>query len=437
MLTLIDRMLLDRLQRNAFQFFECYSDPHTGLVADVGLPGSPSSIAATGFAVSCYPIAVQHRWWTRDEAVARTLKLLRFLAECDQRSHVDATGHRGFYYHFLDMTTGRRTWDAELSTIDTAILFCGLLTAASFFSSHNAPEQEIRDLVRFLYDRVEWDWALDGNQCLSMGWRPETGFLPYSWRGYDESLPLYLLALGSFTYPIGRPSRDAWGSTFSWTGSSDAPLLHAGPLFIHLFPQAWLDLRDIHDPLFGDRDTDYFRNTQRAILQQIGYARENPLGFAGYSANLWGLTAADGARRINRVNGRKVRFLGYVARAVPYGPDDGTIAPWAPLACLPFLPAESLRSLHHLLEHYGDMLIDGRFPEALNATLFDRKGRSRWRSSRVLGIDQGLVVMMIENFRSGLNWELTKGIEPIRNGMVKAGMQGSWCSSGTSAQDAA
>ena len=222
-----DRFLLDWLQGHAIRYFLSEWNPSTGLIADSTMPGAPCSIAATGMGLGMYPVAVERGDISRTEAAERTLTVLRFLHRSVQDSAPDATGHRGFYYHFLDMSTGRRVWECELSTIDTALLVAGVLAAAAYFADETAPEHEIRRLADALYHRVDWRWALDGGATLTHGWRPETGFLPYRWQGYDEAMILYLLALGSPTHAISPESYQAWTSTFVWrrstTGTCSTP----------------------------------------------------------------------------------------------------------------------------------------------------------------------------------------------------------------------
>lgn len=189
------------LQHETFRYFLHETSPVNGLIADKTEPGWPASIAATGLALASYPIGVDRSFMSRDDAVERTLKVLRFFWNSPQGTEPDATGYRGFYYHFLDMQTGRRAWDCEVSTIDTTFLLAGALTARIFFDGDTEEEQEIRALAEALFRRVDWQWAQNGGETVSHGWRPETGFIPYRWEGYDEALLLYVLALGSPTFP--------------------------------------------------------------------------------------------------------------------------------------------------------------------------------------------------------------------------------------------
>ncbi|OOG73895.1 hypothetical protein B0E45_06315 [Sinorhizobium sp. A49] len=417
---------VDRLQAAAFDYFLRYSDAETGLVADTSLADAPSSIAATGFGLSCYPVGVERGWIGRGEAAKRVLTTLRFLQQCRQGSDARATGYRGFYYHFLHMKTGERVWQSELSTVDTALLVAGVLTAAAYFTGEDATETEIQVLSEKLYAQVDWHWALGRGETLTMGWRPPGRFLKYRWQGYSEALLLYVLALGAPHHAIGPEHYRVFTAAYDWTTVDGAPHLRAGPLFIHLFPQAWLDLRGLRDPPMRDKATDYFENTCRAIDLQRQYAEDNPRGFAGYDRDGWGLSACDGPKGRQRlVDGRWQRMLGYAARGAPGGPDDGTLAPWAPVACLPFDADASQSALAAFENRYPDLLCEGRFPGGFNPSLRG-SGPDGWVDDRVVGLDQGLVVMMIENARNGFVWRLTRDISAIRRGLERADFRGGW-----------
>lgn len=420
---------VDRLQAAAFDYFLRHSDPETGLVADTSLADAPSSIAATGFGLSCYPIGVERGWISRNEAAKKILITLRFLAQSRQGRDPLATGYRGFYYHFLHMKTGERVWQCELSTIDTALLIAGVLTTAAYFADEDAAEVEIRTLSEKLYARVDWHWALGRGETLTMGWRPPGRFLKYRWQGYSEALLLYVLGLGAPHHAIRPEHYRTFTDAYNWATVDGAPHLPAAPLFIHLFPQAWLDLRGLRDEPMREKETDYFDNSIRAISLQRQYAERNPGGFAGYGSDLWGLSACDGPTgRLRLVDGRFQRMLGYAARGAPDGPDDGTLAPWAPVACLPFSAEASGAALAELQGRYPDLLCEGRFPGGFNPSL-QGAGPEGWVDDRVVGLDQGLVVMMIENARNGFVWGLTREIPAIRRGLQRADFRGSWLES--------
>ncbi|WVT72128.1 glucoamylase family protein [Sinorhizobium chiapasense] len=422
---------IDSLQRAAFGYFLDHADPATGLIADTSLPGAPSSIAATGFGLSCYPIGVARGWISRREASRRVLTALRFLSESRQSRDQRASGYRGFYYHFLDMRTGERTWRSELSTVDTALLIAGCLTACAYFSGEDAVEGEIRRLAEGLYARVDWRWALNRSDTLTMGWRPPGRFLKHRWRGYSEALLLYVLALGATDHAIGPEHYDVFAEGYDWIPADGEPHLHAAPLFIHLFPQAWLDLRAVGDRPMRERGTDYFANTRRAIALQRDHARRNSGRFAGYGEQLWGLSACHAPRgRLRLADGRWQRLFGYANRGAPFGPDDGTLVPWAAPASLPFDPDASRAALGHIAASYPGLLKEGRLPGGFNPSL-PGDGPEGWIDERVVGLDQGLVVMMIENWRSGFVWKLTRSLPAIRRGLQRAGFEGGWLATET------
>ena len=423
-----DTDLIDRLQKAAFDYFLEHSNPETGLIADHSLAGSPCSIAATGFGLTSYPVAVERGWISRTEAMSRTLAALRFFAGSEQSRKPDATGYKGLYYHFLDMQTGRRAWRSELSTIDTALLIAGMLAAASYFDRQDPDETDLRRLAHDLYARADWQWALNKGETLTMGWRPSRGFLKYRWKGYSEAIILYILALAAPHHPVQPAHYRAFGDSHEWLTVDGRPYLYAAPLFIHLFSHIWIDFRGIQDEFIAARQTDYFENTGLAIEAQRHYAARNPEGFYGYSQDVWGLTACGGPNRPRRLrDGRRRAFLGYSARGVPFGPDDGTLAPWAALACLPFTPEKAMTGLRTVLDAYPGLLRDGRFPGAFNPSL-PGEGIEGWVQDREIGIDQGLLVTMIENHRSGFVWGLMRTSPVLRTGLDRAGFSGGWLS---------
>jgi hypothetical protein len=326
------------------------------------------------------------------------------------------------------MTTGQRVWQSELSLIDTTLLLAGVLTASVYFSEDTPEETEIRERADTIYRRIDWQWARGGEATARQGWKPESGFLHYGWDGYDEATILYVLGLASPTHPIPENSYVRWTATYQWENIYDYEYLYAGPLFIHHFSQAWIDFAGIRDQFMREKDSDYFENSRRAIHVQREYARRNPYGFAGYGKDYWGITANDGPGfKTLKIDGRERRFLGYAARGVPYGPDDGTIDPCGTLASLPFAPALTLSALRHFCERYPDMIRDSRLPSGFNPTL-SGDGRSGWVSEGYFGLDQGIVVLMIENYRSQLIWNLMRRCPYIGSGLRRAGFTGGWLS---------
>lgn len=434
-----NQKLLDLLQIHALRYLLDEVDPHTGLVADSTSPGTVCSIAAVGMALATYPIAAGRGLITRSEAAARTLRLLRLFRDSAQDEAADATGYRGFYYHFLDMRTGRRAWQSELSTIDTALLLAGALAAAAAFDGQAEDEQAIGAIAEALYRRVDWQWALDGGPTLTHGWRPESGFLPYRWEGYDEALILYVLALGSPTHPIPTECYAAWSRTYSWKCIYGHELLYAGPLFIHQYSHLWIDFRGIQDDFMRSKGSDYFENSRRATLVQREYAIRNPLGFEGYGDCCWGFTACHGPGPATiEIDGVERRFLGYSARSAPYGPDDGTIATWAAAASLPFAPEVVLPTLRRFEElHVG---ATGRygFETTFNPTFPSATGqRPGWVCPWIYGIDQGALAVMIENHRTGAVWDWMGQSPWIGAGLRRAGFDGGWLDSPCTDQEKA
>ncbi len=421
---LADDALLDRLQRGAFNYLAEYGNVDNGLVADTSRAGSPCSIAVVGFALSCYPIAVERGWMRRADAAALTLKTLQFFWESPQGDEPDTAGFKGFYYHFLDMHGGRRVWQCELSLIDTALLMAGILTAGCYFDGA-AEEGEIRRLSEALYRRVDWRWARNGRETVSQGWKPECGFLHYGWEGYNEATLLYVLGIGSPTHSLRATSFGDWTFTYQWENLLGQDVLYSGPLFTHLFSHAWIDYRGIQDGFMREKCSDYFENTKSAIAVHREYGARNPRGYAGYDRDFWGITAGDGpGDKEMRQNSRDRRSFGYMSRGAPYGPDDGTIAPWAMLATLPFGAEAALRGTRRLLERYPQVCARDRFTSGFNPTLETERGG--WLSEGWFGLDQGLLVMMIENHRSGLIWDLTRRCPVIRAGLMGAGFSGGW-----------
>jgi len=421
--------LLGELQQDSFNYFLTEANPENGLIRDKSAgDGWPASIAAVGMALTCYPIGVERGWLPRADAIARTLTTLRFLATSEQSESPTATGYKGFYYHFIDMETGARVRDCELSSIDTALLIAGVLVAVEYFTDDNPQEQEIRDLGDLLYRRVDWQWMRRRKRLLCHGWKPGKGFLRWHWEGYDEALILYVLALGSPTYPIERDSYDAWAASYEWKTVYDIEYLYAGPLFIHQMSHVWLDTRDIRDDVMRARNLDYFENSRRATLVQQRYAIENPLGFPEYGALHWGISASDGpGPGTRKIGGVQRKFYDYIARAVPYGPDDGTLAPWAVVASLPFAPEIVLPTI----KHYQSLDLHERrsygYQPAFSTVFHQQRGGcAHWVSPYHFGVDKGPAIIMVDNFLNDFVWRLMRGNRFIRAGLQQAGFEGGW-----------
>lgn len=420
--------VLHQLQKETFDYFLHEANPDNGLVKDKTSDDSPASIGAVGLALTAYPIGVERGFWTRQQARDRTLNTLRFFATSKQTSDPDATGYKGFYYHFLDMKTGQRVWQCELSTIDTAFLIAGMLACAAFFDKKNALERGIRELAESLYCKVDWHWARDEGLSVSHGWKPESGFLKARWEGFSEALILYVLGLGSPTHPLPLASYHAWTKDFQWKAIYDQEFLYAGPLFIHQFSHIWLDLRGLRDDFMRKHGIDYFENSRRATYVQQQYAITNPLGFEKYGENCWGITASDGpGPKAKKIEGIERDFFGYRARGVPFGPDDGTLAPWTVVSSISFAPEIVLPTIEYLNDL--DLRVDNPygFKATFNPTFPSKKdGANSWVSEWHYGLNQGPIVMMSENYRSQMTLELMKKNSYVVNGLRKAGFRGGW-----------
>jgi hypothetical protein len=419
---------LDKLQRDTFGYFLKETNRANGMVPDNTRQSAHASIAAIGFALTAYTIGVERSFITRGEAIERTLTTLRFFWNSTQGEETDATGYKGFYYHFLYMETGRRAWESELSTIDSAFLLAGALTAAAYFDGETPEEREIRELAEALYQRADWQWAQNDAATVTHGWKPETGFIEYRWEGYSEALILYVLGLASPTHPLPEESYAAWAKTYGWKQLYGHEFLYAGPLFIHQLSHLWIDFRGIQDEFMREKGIDYFENSRRATYVQQQYAIRNPLEYKGYSEHCWGITASDGpGPTCLKIEGVERCFFDYTARAIPFGPDDGTIAPWAAVASLPFAPEIVLPALQYFNDAYPQMTSVYGFKCSFNPTFMtENQNQNGWISKGYYGLDQGPIVIMIENYRTGFLWELMRKCPYIVTGLKRAGFTGGW-----------
>ncbi len=427
---------LDDLQRRAFQFFWDTSNPANGLARDRFPTPSFASTAAVGFALTAYPIGVHRGFVSRSAAAERTLATLRFLATAPQGdAPAGMTGHKGFFYHFVDMQSGARFEQTELSTVDTALLLGGMLFAHGFFDRPG--EAEIRDLAELIYARVDWRWSQARPPTVALGWDPETGHLPYDWIAYSEAMLVYILALGSPTHSLGPQSWEAWSAGLAkhWGTEEDQRLVRFAPLFGHQYSHIWVDFRGIRDAFMSEKRLDYFENSRRATLAQHAYALRNPMGWKGYGPRLWGLTACDGPADVTvQVDGRARTFRSYSARG-PGDFDDGTVAPTAVGGSVPFAPELCIPALMALRTDHGDHLYGQYgFLDSLNPSVppsvtlkhgHHVPGRG-WYNGDYLGIDQGPILAMIENHRSGLIWDVMRSNRHIRRGLQRAGFTGGW-----------
>lgn len=442
-----DAAFLDTLQHRTFEYFWETANPRNGLVPDRWPTPSFSSVAAVGFALTAYPVGVEHGWITRDQARERVLTTLRFFVNAPQGTASSGmTGYRGFYYHFLDMQTGQRFERVELSTIDTAWLIAGALVCQQYFDRAEPGESTIRALADSLYLRADWKWASDGDVTVSMGWRPdsamyqnERGFITTHWRGYDEGMIVYLLALGSPTHPIAPAAWNAWASTYNWGTFEGQSFVQFPPLFGHQYTHMYVDFRSIADSAMRANGIDYFENSRRAVLSQRAYAMANPHDWRGYSSTTWGLSASDGPLDSTfMLDGRRREFHTYWARGVSSDEirDDGTIAPTAVGGSVPFAPEAAIPALVAMRTRYGDALFARYgFVDAFNPTLREPGPQLHhghivpgegWFDHDYLGIDEGPIVVMLENYRTGLVWRLMARNPYVLRGLCRSGFTGGW-----------
>ncbi|HEX7411345.1 MAG TPA: glucoamylase family protein, partial [Bacteroidales bacterium] len=395
---------LNDLQYRTFKFFWEQADSVSGLIPD-RTPSRPfSSIAATGFGLTSYIVGVEHNYITRKQAAARVLKTLRFLARLPQNADKTGTaGYKGFFYHFLDLRTGMRYKDVELSSIDTGLLMAGILSCMSYFDTFNDTEISIRELSNILYRRVEWDWMMTGSDKMSMGWHPGVGFINSTWDGYNEAMLLLIMAMGSPTHPIAKGSWEAWCKTYKWDKYRGQEMVNFGPLFGHQYSQMYIDFKGIRDAYIKTKGIDYFENSRRATLAQQAYCKANPGNWDGYDEKTWGLTACDGPGYLVTLRkGKKVEYQEYLARGIAAGyiVDDGTLSPTAPAGSIPFAPGICISALENMYRKFGDKIygIYG-FTDAFNVSY--REGINNnlgWFDTEYIGIDQGPIVIQIENY---------------------------------------
>jgi len=419
-LTQNESNFLDSLQHRTFLYFINESNRENGLVKDRSTKDSPASIAAVGFALPAYAVGVQHNWITREEAAQRTLNTLNFFLNSKQSADAVSTGYKGFYYHFLDMKTGLRFWNCELSSIDTGLLLAGIIFVRQYFDKNTSIEKEIREKAALILKRVDWKFlTLPGKgkfpYDISMGWEPEHGLSDDGWKGYNEAQIMFVIAAGDGMKDADK-GYETWTKTYEW----QEPYKGLGqvvfpPLFGHQFTNLFVDLRGIADEYLQAKGIDYFENSRRATLTQRLYSIENPHGWKGYDSLTWGITACDGPDASYNFDDKK--FNGYAGRGTS-GPqynyfDDGTIAPYAAGCSIVFAPDVVIPTLMNFYDKYKDKGIWEKygFVDAFNLT-------TNWFDKEDLGIDEGPLVLMLENFRSGLIWKYM-----MRDPVIKKGLK--------------
>jgi len=387
-----DDQFLEELERATFQYFWDQGSPKTGLVKDrcntrTADNGIVASIAATGFGLTALCIGDKRGYISRAAALERVRAALQSL--WGKLPH-----HRGFFYHWANVNTGERVWDAEVSSVDTAILLCGVLACREHFWV-----EDVQELADDIFDRVEWTWLSEDTALLTHGWTPEVGFLPYRWDYYSELMMMYLLGLGSDSYPLHQEAWAAWKRlTFDYEGQRYIGSF--APLFVHQYSQAWFDFRDKRD-----KYADYFQNSVIATRVHRQFCIELGKQFPSYNQDMWGITASDS-------------LYGYVAWGGPpeTGPIDGTIVPSASAGSLPFLPQEVMRVLRNIRQQYPQAWSKYGFVDAFNPL-------KKWYDPDVIGIDLGITLLMAENVRTGFVWETFMKSEIAQRGMARAGFQ--------------
>jgi hypothetical protein len=386
-----DDQLLDEIEKESFLYFWEQANPQTGMVKDrananANDTGVVGSIAATGFGLTALCIGEKRGYVSMNDARDRVAATLRFLWG-------KLPTHRGFFFHFANINTGERIWDSEVSSVDTALLLCGILTCRKYFDQHS----EVTNLAYEIFNRVDWTWLSEDTTLLPHGWTPENGFLPYRWDYYSELMMMYLLGMGSLTHPLKPDAWNAWKRTvFEYDG-----LKYIGsfaPLFVHQYSQAWFDFR-------GKRDkyANYFENSKIATEVHMKFCIELSKQFPDYSEDLWGITSSDSEK-------------GYVVWGGPptIGPIDGTVVPSAAGGSLPFLPEQTLRVLRNIRKNYPNAWSRYGFVDAFNPL-------KNWYDKDVIGIDTGITMLMAENLRTGFVWEMFMKNLEARRGMEKAG----------------
>ncbi len=402
---LTDAQLIDLVQHEAFDFFWNEVNPTNGLIKDRSTPTSPASIASNGFGFSAICIGIERGWITRAEGRARVLTTLEtYWNQPQGTAETGVIGYKGFYYHFLDMNTATRTWSSELSSIDSALLFAGILDAQQFFDGTEPDEVQIRALADSIYRRADWEWFRNFGTGIRMGWKPTGGFGNFgTWVGYNEAMIMYLLGLGSPTHANPSSVWSTWTSGYNWANWYGYEYVVFPPLFGHQYSHCWVDFRLANDAYMSNKGITYFENSRRATLAQRQYCIYNFIGFTGYGADLWGLTASDDP------------LVGYQAHGAPPSQNDnGTLTPTAPVSSLPFAPEVVLPTMQNMYDNWPSLWGPYGFLDAFNPT-------HDWYDTDYIGIDEGPMVIMIENYRSGSTWKRMMSSPYILAGLAGAG----------------
>lgn len=419
------------LKKRTFHYFWDLADKNNYQVPDRYPTLTFSSIAATGFGLSSYIVGVENGYVSRQQAADRVLKTLQTLWKLPQGKEAKGvSGFKGFYYHFLNLDDATRYKQVELSSIDTGLLMAGILSVQSYFDKDNATEKEIRKLADQLYLRVDWNWMMNGNKSMSMGWHPESGFIRSEWKGYNEAMVLLIMAMGSPTHPIPNQAWETWCETYEWSDFMGQQHIQFDPLFGHQYSHIWIDFRGIQDQFMQAKNLDYFENSKRATLGNKAYCLSNPGNFIGYNENCWGLTACDGPYNGElQIEGKKYTFFDYRARGASSSlvVDDGTIAPTAAGGSMAFAPEECEAALTYMWnQYYTDLVGPYGFKDAFNLTFKNANHPKGWFDIDYLGIDQGPILLQMANLENEIIWKTMKKNKYIVSGLQKAGFSGGW-----------
>lgn len=385
-----DRRLLEKIEQDTLRYFVRMSDKFTGFTRDSSRTGSPSSIAATGFALAAVAIGQSRGWIDEEHAQEQLRKTLK-------AAITKAQQEKGFFYHFLDSRTGRRVWESEISSIDTALFIAGALVAAQY-----NPGTDIERMAQDLYLRVDWPWMLNNSLLVCLGWKPESGFLPYYWDTYNEHLIIQALAIGSPSHPIPREAWNEWARYEDTYGDKKIVYAHSGSLFTYQYPHAFIDFRNLND-----QGINYFENSKKAVLINREYSLSFRSFFSSYSEDSWGLSACVGPGGYKAYGSRP--GMGF---------HDGTIAPYAAISSIVFTPELSVKAARFFYDNYASQLY-GPFGFRSSFNL-----DKNWWSDEYLGIDQGVTVLMLENFlNDGAVWKKFMSLKPIQHWIERCNLK--------------
>ena len=404
-----DATFLEYLQQTTFDYFWYEANPTNGLIRDRSEPSSPCSIAAVGFGLTAICVGIDHGWITREQGRQRVLAALQTFYNGPQGTGTSGTiGYKGWFYHMLNMNTATRSGTSELSSIDSGLLLAGVLYVRHYFDANQADENQIRTLADAIFNRVDWLWMANGGNSLTMGWMPESGFISARWIGYNEAMVLYIMGLGAATNPLPPVNWASWTSGYLWRTNYGFSCVQFPPLFGHQYSHCWVDFRHVADAYMNNKGISYFENSRRATLAQRAYCIANPAGFAGYGSNVWGITACDGPGF--------GPYAGYNARGAPPAQnDDGTLAPTALGGSLPFAAEVCLPALRNLYAQFRTNIWCGYgMRDAFNLS-------ANWWDPDTIGIDQGPILIMAENYRTQNVWRRFMSIPEIQTGLASAG----------------